>query len=795
MARLRKTINLDWKFHRGDCPPAWFKGFDDSAWKDVTLPHDWSVTEPFSREHSSGGGYLAGGIGWYRTRVTLPSEFFGKKVWVVFDGVYNNSKVWVNSYYMGKRPYGYSTFAYDISHAASFGDNPTQISVRVNHKQTADSRWFTGSGITRKVSLVVKEPLYIENDGVFFTTPAVSAASAKVCVQTTVVNGTDRDETVTVRNTLCCEDGTPALLLSSDHTVPAGQSVTVRQEGGVADPQLWMPDDPQLYTLITELAARGEVSDSEETRVGIREFRFDADHGFYLNGVNMKLKGVCLHHDAGCLGAAAVKKVWARRLRKLKQLGCNAIRMSHNPHMPELYDLCDELGFLVIDEAFDEWEGPKNKWSVGHNVYPPQLYGYFEDFPHWHEKDLKAMVLRDRNHPSIILWSIGNEIDYPNDPYCHPSFSDMTGNNDANKPAAERKYNSDKPDSSRVVEIAKRLSALVKQWDDTRPVTAAVAFPELSTQIGYVDALDVVGYNYKEEWYEQDHKRFPCKPFLGSENHQSLEAWKAVRDNDFIAGQFLWTGIDFLGEAHGWPIHGSMAGLMTTAGFEKPLYYFRKSLWSQEPTVQLATARTVPAGTPPYLKHMGDELGWNYAEGETVNVMCFTNCPRVDILLNGAVQGTYRLADHESEGYISCEMQYRDGALEAVGTAADGTKALCRLVTAQAAAAIEAFSDTNVLSADGEGIAQIEVTVTDGHGVPVPTSSERIHVSVEGAGTLLGIDNGDQADNTEYTASYRAAYRGRLLVYVRAGRAPGRITVKLSAFGMLKDAVVELEAR
>lgn len=795
MAKMRKTINTGWKFYRGECPSAWFKGYDDSQWKDVTLPHDWSVAEPFSREHSSGGGYLAGGVGWYRTRITLPKELKGKKIWVVFDGIYNNSKVWVNSYYMGKRPYGYSTFAYDITHAASFGEDATEISVRVNHKHTADSRWFTGSGITRKVGVIAKEPLYIDNDGVFFASPEVCAASATVAVQNTLVNETGKDAVAVVRNTLIDNAGGTAAVMESSCTMPAGQAVTLHQAGVVANPLLWSPESPYLYTLKTELLCGGQSADTEETRVGIRSFAFDADKGFYLNGVNMKIYGVCVHHDAGCLGAAVVKKVWERRLRKLKEIGCNAIRMSHNPHMPELYDLCDSMGFMAVDEAFDEWEGPKNKWAVGHNVYPPQLHGYFEDFPEWHEKDLAAMVLRDRNHPSIILWSIGNEIDYPNDPYCHPLFTEMAGNNDANKPASERKYNPDRPNAERLITLSKRLASLVRKWDGTRPVTAAVAFPELSNLIGYCDTLDICGYNYKEQCYAEDHAKYPGRVILGSENSSEYAAWTAVRDNEYISGQFLWTGIDFLGEAHGWPIHGSMAGLLTLAGFEKPNYYFRKSLWAAAPMVQLVTARKVPDGAHPWLRHMGDALSWNYTRGEDIIVSCYTNCPSVDIRLNGVTQGVYRLADFMNEGYISCTVGFCEGTLEAIATADNGTVVASTLATAQAPAALAIAPDCTELKADGEDIAQLEVTVVDCNGNWAPNAADRILVSVEGAGTLLGIENGDQADNTEYSSFARCAYHGRLLIYVRASQHAGPIKVVCRAPGSLRDAVAELYAK
>jgi beta-galactosidase len=575
MTRTHVTINRGWKFHRGDCPDAWQRGFDEAAqpgaWVDITLPHDWAVTEPFGQEHSSGGGYLPGGVGWYRGSFALPESCRGKKVWIVFDGVYNNAQVWVNSYYLDKWPYGYTTFTHDISHAVRFGQDHNQVSVRVEHAHTADSRWFTGSGIYRKVSVLVKEPVYLAQYGVFFATHQADAAFAQIRIETALANETEASVRGLVRHTLISPEGEPAAMLEESCEIEAGGSAHLTQEGQVEEPQLWSPDHPSLYTLRTELVVDGATLDSEEQRVGIRAIRFDPDQGFVLNGVNTKLKGVCVHHDAGCLGAAVHPKVWRRRLEALRAVGCNAIRMSHNPHMPELYDLCDEMGFLVIDEAFDEWEGPKNKWWQGHNVYPPKHYGYYADFPAWHERDLSLLVRRDRNHPSVILWSIGNEIDYPNDPYGHPLFEQMTGNNDANKPAAERRFSADKPNAERLVPLAQRLKAIVKRWDTTRPVTAAVAFPELSNRTGYCDVLDVCGYNYKEQWYTEDHARYPERPLLGSENGHHYAAWLAVRDNPYIAGQFLWTGIDYLGEARGWPIHGSSAGLLTTAGFPKAL--------------------------------------------------------------------------------------------------------------------------------------------------------------------------------------------------------------------------------
>ncbi|MGN6712954.1 glycoside hydrolase family 2 TIM barrel-domain containing protein [Anaerocolumna jejuensis] len=486
-----------WRFHYGDCPEAWYKGFDDSSWEEVSVPHDWSVHMPFSREYSSGTGYLAGGIGWYRTEFCLPEELKGKRIYITFDGMYKNSQVWCNSYYLGKRPFGYATFRYDITSQAVFGDAVNSVSVKLDHRDISDSRWFTGSGIIRKAVVTAEEPVHTEYNGIFFTTPEVSKEKAAVKVFTPLVNETSEEAEVTLTHSLVVKDES-FLSFRTKLSLSAGERREVTLEDCLPSPKLWSVKEPHLYKLVTEIKAsqrNGSLISTQnyETMVGIRSLLFTPDKGFFLNGEPLKLKGVCIHHDAGCLGAAVLPSVWLRRLESLKEMGCNSIRMSHNPHMPELYDLCDAMGFLVMDEAFDEWENPKNKWWNGHNVYPPRHQGYAEDFPQWHERDLTDLIRRDRNHPSIILWSIGNEIDYPNDPYCHPLFETMTGNNDKDKPAAERQYNPNKPNAERLSVLAGNLTAIVKQSDTTRPVTAAVAFPELSTRIGYIDALDVAG--------------------------------------------------------------------------------------------------------------------------------------------------------------------------------------------------------------------------------------------------------------------------------------------------------------
>lgn len=583
MDTISRVLTENWKFHYGECESAWYKGYDDSSWEEVTVPHDYSVSAPFSIEYSSGTGYLRGGVAWYRLSLNIPREYEGKRLTLVFDGIYKNSMVWVNSYYMGKRPSGYAEISMDISERATFGDDPTVICVKVIHNDIADSRWFTGSGITRKVSLIVSEKIAPVLHGLSFNTAIIGKSGekpvAEVIVSQKINVSASHEGKIRVKCVIYNDKDLAVLTMEKEVERIEDGIGFVSFWGTVEYPKLWSVEEPYLYTLDTYVITENSEYLADSQKVGIRTFSFDPDKGFALNGHGMKLKGVCVHHDGGCLGAAMKKEVWRRRLELLKKSGCNAIRCSHNPHMPELYELCDELGFLVIDEAFDEWENPKNKWHQGHNVYPPKHQGYYEDFPMWHEEDLRTMIRRDKNHPSVILYSIGNEIDYPNDPYCHPMFEKMTGNNDNNKPAKEMEYDSNKPNMERLAVIAKELADIARDEDPTKPVTAAAAFPELSSKLGFLDVMDVVGYNYKEHLYSEDHKRFPGKPFLGSENGHSIEAWNAVKDNDYICGQFLWTGIDYLGEAHGWPIHGSGAGIMTTAGFPKAEFYKRAELW------------------------------------------------------------------------------------------------------------------------------------------------------------------------------------------------------------------------
>ena len=751
---MGKQINLNtaWRFHLGDEPAADFMGYDDSAWRVVTLPHDWSVEHPFDRNHASGTGYLPGGTAWYRKHFILPEDVRGKRVRITFGGVYKHARVYINSNHLGSNAYGYTTFTYDVSEFVRPGENV--LSVRVEHEEVADSRWFTGSGIYRDVVCEISDMRCFRQNGIFVTTREASADRAVLRVAYETLGG----------------DGA-----AFDVVAPSGAVVasgTAEGECGecsivVNQPSLWSVDAPNLYTLRAKVLSGGESTDETELRFGIRTIRFDADTGFFLNGVNMKLKGFCVHHDAGCLGAAVPKAVWARRLRKLKALGANALRTSHNPPDSHLLDLCDELGLLVQDEAFDEWEGAKNKWWQGHNVYPPKRFGYAEDFPQWHRFDLESMVKRDRNHPCVIMWSIGNEIDYPNDPYVTPLFTEVLGNNDANKPKAERMYDDRKPDAGRLAVVAKHLVEIVHAIDLTRPVTSALSFPELSTRTGFADALDISGYNYKEQFYEEDRARFPGRVIYGSENGHSAKAWRAVKDNDFICGQFLWTGIDFLGECHGWPVRISQAGLLDLAGNEKPLAYQRLAFWTDEPFVKISAE---PNRGQKWHGVWGERFLWDGAEGDMMYVSVATNQPEAELFLNGVSLGK-KTVSLDTDCRATWEVAYAPGELRAIaGPAAD------TLCTTGPAASIVLTPDKDAFIADGLDVIQVEVSLLDSEG-RLTGKDEDIRYQIVGDAEILGIENGIPDDLTPYAEKHRATKQGRAIVYLRAGTLPGEVTL------------------
>ncbi len=747
---MRKSICLNdgWRFHLGDAADAYYMGYDDRGWRQVTVPHDWAVEHPFDPCWASGTGYLPGGVGWYRGHFCLDGEDAARRVRVTFEGVYKRARVWINSNYLGQHAYGYTGFSFDISEFVRPGENV--IAVRVDHSEVADSRWYTGSGIDRPVKLTVTDPVCFQEHGVFAVTEADDGEEALIRIRYET-EGADA-----VRFALLDAEGQTAAEGKAE-----GAKGCLRLQA--VSPRRWSPADPFLYTLCGEAEKNGTVCDRMEIPFGVRTAVFDADKGFFLNGENMKLKGVCVHHDAGCLGAAVPESVWRIRLEKLKAMGCNALRTAHNPPDPDLLDLCDRLGFLVMDEAFDEWEGIKNKWWQGHNVYPPKHFGYAEDFPQWHEQDLRAMVERDRNHPCVILWSIGNEIDYPNDPYVTPLFKEVLGNNDANKPLAERLYDNRKPDAGRLAKVAAELTAQVHALDDSRPVTSALSFPELSNRTGYADALDLAGYNYREQFYEEDHKAYPGRVILGSENSHDPAAWRAVTEHEFMAGQFLWTGVDFLGECPGWPKRISQAGALDLRGKEKPLYAQRLALWTKDPVIRIAVG---PGEEEHDSGAWGECFRWQGVPGEKKRVSCYTNGGAAELFLNGKSLGKKTLKE-EDGGRAVWVIPYEEGVLE---VKTEGASDL--LATPAKACSLKWIRNA---SQPGEDVIQLEAVLLDKDGRPA--QDEVIRCQVLGDVEILGMENGLPDDLTPYTERFRTTGEGTLTVYLRKGKSEGKTLV------------------
>ena len=771
-------FNAQWKFHKGDVAQGEKIATDDASWKLLDLPHDWSIEGPFSDAWASGTGYLPGGIGWYRKTFDLLPQQQGKTVYLYFDGVYKNSEVWVNEKYVGKRPNGYASFYYDITPFLN-QKGKNVVAVKVDHTDFADSRWYSGSGINRNVYLMAVNPTHIAVWGTVFTTPQVSQQQATALLKVSVVN-VSKNKTEIIGE-ITDDQGT--VVAHQQGLAQEGKEREVALSFTVNNPRRWSADAPVLYTLKTTVMVNGKIADEVTEKVGFREFHFDAGKGFFLNDENLKLKGVCFHDDAGALGSAVPKAVWKRRLQTLKELGCNAIRMSHNPHQDYLYDLCDEMGFLVQDEAFDEWAIGKNKWIKGWNVGQPGKDGYSKYFAEWSDRDLGDMIRRNRNRACIIMWSIGNEIDYPNDPYTHEILN--TGRNPQIYGKGFQKGN---PPAEQMGPIAKHLADVVKSLDKTRPVTAALAGVVMSNLTTYPDALDVVGYNYQEYRYEDDHRQFPKRVIYGSENGKSYDAWKPVADLEYISAQYLWTAFDFIGEASVWPVRSSGAGVIDLAGFPKSEFYYRKTLWSNAPTTFLSVA-AVSRKDQGRSRGFGD-AHWNWTPGDSLSVYCFTNGDEAELFLNDRSLGKKTV---EPNGYMRWRVAYQPGELNVKSFKGGKPFGEFLLMSAGEAAALSARPDRQTLKPDHDDVIHLTVSVVDKDNRLVPLADNELTFSIEGPGRLLGLESGDLRSHEDYKASKRKAYKGKVLAYIQA-TGPGTITVTVNASG-LKSQTIQLESQ
>lgn len=736
-----------WKFRLGDSPGAEAAGFEDLGWRTVDVPHDWSIEGDFNKQAPAGqgGAFLPAGIGWYRKSFRLAQSDSGNRVFIDFDGVMANSDVWVNGFHLGKRPYGYVSFRYDLTGHLNFGAKGNVIAVRADNSRQPASRYYTGAGINRHVRLVVSNPVHVAHWSTFVTTPRVSAAAATVHVKTEVVNESASARAVTVAIEVAGKKVTAVQRLS------AGERAVVERDVEVQSPRRWNLDDPQMYDAAVRISEGGQVVDSEQVPFGIREYHFDADTGFWLNGKNFKIKGVCLHADASALGTAVPIRAWRRRLEALRQIGVNAIRTAHNPVSPDFLDLADRMGFLVMTEMFDVWTVAKNP------------YDYHLDFRDWSVIDTRDTVMRDRNHPSIILYSAGNEIH-------------------------------DTPKADLAKEILASLVKTFHEADPTRPVTQALFRPNVSHDYdnGLADMLDVIGQNYRENEILAAHNAKKTRKIIGTENGHLRKAWLPMRDHPAYSGQFLWAGIDYLGEGRIWPIISGSFGLLDRTGALKPLGMERQSWWSEKPVVHIVRRvgqgerqATDPGYEPdPTVGRLSYPLRNDWTPANLglhdENVEVYSNCASVELLGNGRSLGVKSLpADASARTW---RVPFEAGTIRAA--CGDG-KTFEELQTAGKAARIVLSADRPTITNAWDDVVYITAKVVDANGVLVPGASDKITFSVTGPGKLLATDNGDNTSLEPFLGSTRSAFFGSCVGIVRATQGTGAMQVTASASGLI----------
>ena len=739
-------------------------------------------------------GYLPGGVGWYRKHFTLDgSQSASNHFYIYFEGVYSRAEVYLNGHLLGMRPNGYASVLYDMTpHLNRVGENV--IAVRVDHSRQADSRWYTGSGIYRPVWLIEAAPVHLAQWGSAWRLKQMNAGSATVEVDVETVAESDADKTSKLKADVAIRDAMGRQVAKGQTVVVPGERRTLTLK--IQNPVKWDIGCGYLYSVETLLrdARSGQIVDSSLMRMGLRTLDFSPDKGFSINGRNVKVKGVCLHHDAGVLGSVVPRDVWERRLKNLQDIGVNAIRMSHNPQAPVVYDLCDSLGLLVMDEASDEWEFPKRKWLKGWNQGDPGYEGTYDFFEEWIERDVADMVRRDRNHPSVFLWSIGNEVDYPNDPYTHPVLDGSS----ITQPMYGG-YKPGQPEADRIGRIAQRLTKAVRQIDQSRPTTGALAGVVMSNQTAYPDAVDVVGYNYTESRYDEDHKTYPKRVIYGSENRHDLEAWKAVTDRPFIFGQFLWTGIDYLGESGAWPARGSSAGLLDLKGDRKAQGWWRASLWSDKPMCYIGTMPVQSRGGANGTRRraMDQRVSiygpavWNYTDGQRIRVVCATNQQYARLTLNGEEVGE-TIEKDPTTGLIWWDVPYKDGVLRAEALDGQGcVNASYEIQTTGKPAALRLTTDKTTLSGRGR-VAHVIIEVVDDEGRPVALADNEVTVRVNGEGRLLGLEGGDMSDTSNLRDNRQRVVRGRLLAYVESTESVGEIVVSATS-PLLGQAQLEMK--
>jgi beta-galactosidase len=712
----------------------------------------------------SGAGYINAGTGWYRKEFALPGNVQGKHVFIEFDGVYMDSDVWLNGVHLGNRPYGYSSFEYELTPHLKFDGKKNVLAVRANVQQPC-SRWYSGAGIYRHVRLTVMDPVHIAHWGTCVTTPAVSGHEATVRVETRIQNQSASARKVDLDIVLVDDSGrTIARGRLSQQLEGEGSGVFV-QTLKVPKPKLWTLESPRLYRVKATVHAGGRIVDASVTPFGIRTFEFTVDNGFFLNGKHVDLNGVCLHHDQGCLGSAIHRRSIERQLEIMRSMGCNAIRTSHNPPDPVMLDLCDRMGFLVMDEAFDEWKRNKT------------MFGYGRFFDEWSERDLTDMILRDRNHPSIVLWSIGNEIP--------------------------------EQDNADAYDMAKRLAEICRKNDPTRPVTSACNSPAEAEKSGFSRALDVFGVNYNMPFYQtlrgkaklvasetasavstrgeynliQDNGsltiRYQLKNQSTSYDDSTAESTlRGIKNSPWVAGQFVWTGFDYIGEPspYPWPSASSYFGIVDLCGFPKDRFYLYQSQCTDKPMV-----------------HLLPHWNWQGFEGKEVPVRCYTNCESVELFLNGKSLGEKHCRDTR-DLHLEWMVPYAPGTLKAIARSNGKVMSTDEVQTARTPARILLVPDRKEIGADGEDLSYVTVKIVDKEGRVCPDADNMVTFSIHGEGTVSGVGNGDPTSHEYFKARQRKAFHGLCLAVVQSTRKPGTIVLSAASEG-LKAAQVVISAK
>lgn len=809
----RMDFTANWTFRLGDDTLAARPGYNDTDWRKLNLPHDWAIEGDFSKDNPSGtgGGALPGGIGWYRKTFKVDKADEGKRLRIDFDGVYMNSTVYINGHKLGTRPYGYISFSYDLTPYIKWGEENV-LAVRVDNSEQPNSRWYSGCGIYRNVWLTKLNPVHVALWGTYVTTGQVSADQATLNVRTTLQNDLDSAATVQLVSTLLDADNrTVAQATTSDISLSQDSQLENSQDLQVSNPELWSVERPYLYRLKTEVVRNGATVDTYYTNVGIRTFRFDAQKGFFLNNRPMKINGVCMHHDLGCLGAAVNVRAIERQLEILKEMGCNGIRCSHNPPAPELLDLCDRMGFIVMDETFDMWRKRKTQ------------YDYSRYFNEWHERDLTDLVLRDRNHPSIFMWSIGNEVLEQWSDAKADTLTLEEANLILNFGHSKDMLAKEGEEMSVNSLLTKKLADMVRALDATRPVTSGCNEPNPGNHLFRSGALDIIGFNYHDDWFAGVPQNFPGKPFIVTESVSGLMTrgyyrmpsdsvylwperwdkpfydesfscsaydnchapwgnrhegtWSHVKNNDFISGQYIWTGFDYIGEPtpYGWPARSSYFGIVDLAGFPKDIYYMYQSEWRTDKTVL----------------HLFPH--WNWQPGQTVDLWAYyNNADEVELFVNGKSQGV-RSKNGKDEFHVCWRVQFEPGSIKAVSRKDGKVVAEQEINTAGQPAQVRLTPDHTVIQADGRDLSFVTVEILDKDGNLCPWADNDVRFAVEGAGFIAGVDNGSPISMERFKDNHRKAFYGKCLVVIQNNGQSGDIRLTAVSDG-LTQAEVQLKA-